>query len=219
MIVLGLTGSIAMGKSTAAAMFRRMGVPVSDADHIVHDLFAPGGRAVALIEKAFPGCVKQGRVDRQALGQRVFADPAALQQIETLVHPLVRQERDRFLQIARRRRHSLVVLDIPLLYETGAERSCHSVVVVSAPATIQQARLRQRPGMTSERIEAVLRRQLADKEKRKRADFIISSGLGRAHTYRTIATLVQSLKNRNAPLQRLPKRSRYRGLDCSTYNM
>jgi dephospho-CoA kinase len=193
MIVLGLTGSIAMGKSTAAAMFRRLGVPVYDADRAVHRLLGKGGAAVTPVATTFPGVVVDGTIDRRLLGERVFGNAAALRELERILHPLVLRERQRFLRAARLQGRRLVVLDIPLLFETGGERACDAVAVVSAPASLQQARLLQRPGMSPERIAGVMRRQMPDKEKRRRADFIIPTGLGKASTYATIRGIVSTL--------------------------
>lgn len=212
MIVLGLTGSIAMGKSTAAAMFRRLGVPVWDADRVVHALFARGGRAVVPVEDAFPGVVRNGAVDREALAARVFGDAAALERLERIVHPLVYADQRHFLAGARRARRRLVVLDVPLLFESGGDRICDAVAVVSAPALVQRQRLRQRPGMDEARIDAVLSRQMNDGEKRRRADFIIPTGLGRACCMRAIAAIVGTLRRRTGSGKRRHARGcpRYR---------
>jgi dephospho-CoA kinase len=195
-IVLGLTGSIAMGKSTAATMFRRFGVPVWDADRVVHALFARGGPAVAPVKAAFPGVVRAGAIDREALAARVFADAAALRWLEGIVHPLVYADQGRFLARAARARRRLVVLDVPLLFESGGDRVCNAVAVVSAPALIQRQRLRQRLGMDEARIDAVLARQMSDAEKRRRADFVIPTGLGRACSMRAIAAIVATVSCR-----------------------
>jgi dephospho-CoA kinase len=194
MIVLGLTGSIAMGKSTAAQMFRRLRIPVYDADKIVHDLVDTGGAAVPQIDKAFSGVVSHGRVDRSALGAHVFANPAALRDLEAILHPLVGRERARFLRTVVRRKQRLVVLDIPLLFETGLDRACTAVAVVSAPVFVQRARVMRRPGMTPARLDAILRRQMPDAQKRRRADFIIPTGLGRAPTFAAIRKMVATLR-------------------------
>jgi dephospho-CoA kinase len=193
MMVLGLTGSITMGKSTAAAMFRRLGVPVYDADRAVHRLLAKGGAAVSAVADEFPGVVVEGEIDRRLLAARVFGDAAALRELEGILHPLVARERQKFLGRARRERQPLVVLDIPLLFETGGERDCDAVAVVSAPASLQYARLLRRPGMSPERIAGIMRRQMPDAEKRRRADFVIPTGLGKASTYATIRDIVSSL--------------------------
>jgi dephospho-CoA kinase len=197
-IVVGLTGSIGMGKSTAAAMFRRLGVPVYDADATVHGLFAAKGEAVAAIADAFPGVVRNGVVDRGLLGARVFADDAALGRLEAIVHPLVFRKRAAFLARERRRRTPVVVLDIPLLFETGADSACDVVAVVSAPAFVQAQRLLRRPGMSRRRLTAIRGRQMADAEKRRRADVVIPSGLGRAVTWRAIRRLIADLRRRSA---------------------
>lgn len=191
--ILGLTGSIGMGKSETARMFRRLGVPVFDADAAVHRLFAKGGRAVPLIDQAFPGVVKDGRVDRQALGKVVFDNTEALRCLESIVHPLVREAEHRFLRRAIRHRKPLVVLDIPLLFETNGQARCDHVAVVSAPAYVQRHRVLQRPGMTPERLSAVLAQQMPDREKRRRADFVIHSGLGKAYAFEQVRRIVKHL--------------------------
>lgn len=195
MIVLGLTGSIGMGKTTAAAMLRRLGVPVHDADATVHALFAPGGRAVAAVAAAFPGVVgANGAVDRTALGARVFGDGAALKRLEAIVHPLVRAAERDFLARHRRRRTPLVVLDIPLLFETHGEKRCDVVAVVSAPSFLQAARVLARPGMTRQRLDAVLAKQMPDVEKRRRADVVVPTGLGKGPALRVLKRLVARLR-------------------------
>ncbi|MXP63240.1 dephospho-CoA kinase [Roseomonas sp. M0104] len=194
MKILGLTGGIGMGKSTAANTFRRLGVPVFDADATVHRLQGRGGRAVAPIGAAFPGAVRDGMVDREALRRAVLGNPAALNRLEGIVHPLVRAEERRFLGGARRAGRRLVVLDIPLLFETGAEARCDAVVVVSAPAPVQRARVLARRGMTPERLAAILARQTPDAEKRRRADFVIRTGLSRAHARRAIRRLLENFR-------------------------
>ncbi len=180
MRVIGLTGSIAMGKSTTAAMLRRLGVPVHDADAAVHRLTASGGRAVAAIAARFPGVLDaSGAVDRRVLGPRVFENPAELRALEKILHPLVRQEERRFLARCRRERRRVAVLDIPLLFETGGESRCGEVWVVSAPRVVQTQRVLRRPGMSRDRLAAIRGRQIADPVKRRRADRVICSGLGR----------------------------------------
>jgi dephospho-CoA kinase len=194
MIILGLTGSLGMGKSTAAGMFRRLGVPVHDSDAAVHRLLGRRGAAVAAVAAAFPGVTRaDGAVDRPALGARVFGDGAALKRLERILHPLVRRSQQRFLAAARARRAPLVVLDVPLLFETGGERRCDAVAVVSAPAFLQRRRVLARPGMSEERFRSVLAKQMPDWEKRRRADFVLPSGLGRAVTFRRIKRLVAGL--------------------------
>jgi dephospho-CoA kinase len=194
MRILGLTGSIGMGKSAAARMFRRLGVPVHDADAEVHRLLGKGGGAVRAVEAAFPGVVKEGAVDRLALGAKVFGDPPALRKLERILHPLVRRSTDAFLARARADRRRLVVLDIPLLFEAKAEGRCHATVVVSAPAFLQTQRVLGRPGMTAEKLAQVRARQMADGQKRRRADFLIPTGLGFRYSLGRIFRLVQAIK-------------------------
>lgn len=193
MKILGLTGSIGMGKTTSAAMLRRLGLPVHNADATVHALFAPGGAAVAAVEAAFPGVVTAGAVDRVALGARVFGDGLALKRLEAIVHPLVRQAERKFLAMHRRRRTALVVLDIPLLFESGGEQRCDSIIVVSCPAFLQAQRVLARPGMTEARLRIILARQMPDWEKRKRADFVVQTGLGRIFALRRLKAVVRRM--------------------------
>lgn len=174
MIILGLTGSIGMGKSTVAAMFADEDVPVFDADAEVHRLQGPGGQLVAAIEAAFPGTTGDSGVDRPLLGKAVFGDPDALARLEAIVHPVVAEERGRFLESNRDR--PLVVLDVPLLFEAGGWREVDRIAVVSAPAGVQRARVLARPGMTAARFESILAKQMPDDEKRARADFVIPTG-------------------------------------------
>lgn len=196
MFILGLTGSIGMGKSTAAALLRRMGVWVHDADAAVHALLRRGGAAVAAVEAAFPGAVRDGEVDRLALGGRVFADAAALRRLEGILHPLVRRRTDAFLAAAARARRKVVVLDIPLLFESRGESRCDGVIVVSAPEFLQVQRVLRRPGMTPDKLAAILARQMPDKEKRRRADYLVTSALGRARTRRDLARVLRSARRR-----------------------
>ena len=204
MLVVGLTGSIGMGKSTAAAMLRRLGLPVHDADAAVHRLMARGGAAVAAVATAFPGVEKDGAIDRGLLGARVLQDDAAMKRLEAILHPLVRAEARRFLAAQARQRRPLAVLDIPLLYETGGDRLCDAVIVVSAPPYIQRARVLRRPGMTEAKFQAILGRQMPDAEKRRRADFVVQTGLNKAHSLRQLAAIVRLLKQRNARRRALP---------------
>lgn len=176
MFVLGLTGSMGMGKSTTAKFFAEEGVPVHDADAAVHRLYE--GAAVALLEAAFPGVTEGGKVDRMKLSARIAGNPTALKQLEAIVHPLVRATERDFLAAAEKRGAPVAVLDIPLLYETGGESRCDAVVVVSAPADVQRARVFERPGMTDEKYAALLARQMPDAEKRRRADFVVDSSRG-----------------------------------------
>ncbi len=176
MIKIGLTGSIGMGKSTTAQMFREAGVPVLDSDQVVHDLYR--GEAVAPIDAAFPGVVVAGAVDRSRLAERVLGDPQALKRLEDIVHPLVWAARDRFLAEHQASGEEIVVYDVPLLFETGAEKSVDKVVVVSAPEDVQKARVLAREGMTAEKFAAILAKQVPDEEKRARADFIVRTERG-----------------------------------------
>lgn len=208
MKVWGLTGSIGMGKSTAARAFRRLGVPVFDADAAVHALQAKGGRAVRPIAAAFPGSVQDGAVDREALRRAVLGDPAALKRLEAIVHPLVRAEQQRFLARWRGRGARLVVLDIPLLFETrrgqhaglaggGVQRQRRefdAILVVSAPAAVQRARVLLRGGMTEARLAAIRARQMPDAEKRRRADHVIRTGLSRHHAQAAVRRLVRGVR-------------------------
>jgi dephospho-CoA kinase len=178
MIVLGLTGSIGMGKSATAAMFRDEGVPVYDADAAVHALYAPGGAAVAPLAAAFPGVVKDGAVDRAALRAAIGGDGAAWKRLEAIVHPLVGEAQAAFLAQARASGAHVAVLDIPLLFESGGSRVVDAVVVVSAPAEAQRARVLARPGMTEAAFAEILAKQMPDADKRARADFVINTGLG-----------------------------------------
>ena len=207
MIILGLTGSIGMGKSTAAATLRRFGVPVYDADAAVHRLLAVGGVAVAAVEAAFPGVRNDsGGIDRQKLGQRVFGDQTALRKLEAILHPIVRREERRFVARARARRVPLVVLDIPLLFETGGEERCAAVLVVSAPARLQRERVMRRPGMSKERFAGILRAQMPDREKRRRADFVVATALGRAVSFRRLGAIVRRLRRGELPRHRRGER-------------
>ncbi|MEX2201239.1 MAG: dephospho-CoA kinase [Dongiaceae bacterium] len=190
MIVLGLTGSIAMGKSTAANAFRRLGVPVHDADAAVHRFMEKDGAAVAALARAFPDALKDDAIDRKVLRRHVLEDPAALKKLEAILHPLVRRSERAFLADARRRRMKLVVLDIPLLYETDAERRCDAVAVVSAPRAVQLGRLRKRPGFSRAWLERIEARQVPDTEKRRRADFIIPTGLDFRSSLQAIRRIV-----------------------------
>ncbi len=178
MIVLGLTGSIGMGKSTTTAMFAAAGAFVWNADEAVHELYARGGAAVAPVGEAFPGAVVDGAVDRTRLAQALGADGEAFRRLDAIVHPLVLKGRLEDLAAAEARGVRLAVLDIPLLFETGGAAAVDAVVVVTAPAAVQAARVLARPGMTKERFEAILARQLPDTEKRRRADFVIDTGVG-----------------------------------------
>ncbi len=179
MFVLGLTGSLGMGKSTTAKFFAEEGVPVHDADAAVHRLYA--GEAVPLVEATFPGTTRDGKVDRDRLAKRVLGDAEAIRRLEQIVHPLVRADEERFLAEADRQGAKVAVLDIPLLFETGGDARCDAVVVVSAPAEVQRKRAFERPGMSEEKLTAILAKQMPDAEKRARANFIVDSGQGFEH--------------------------------------
>lgn len=196
MIVVGLTGSIGMGKSTAANMLRRMGIPVHDSDAVVHRLMSAGGGAVAAVESAFEGVTRNGMVDRAELGQRVFLDLTALRKLEAILHPLVQRDRQRFFARCRRLRNPVVVIDVPLLFETRSDRACDITLVVSAPASIQWARVSNRPGMTRERFDQIVLRQMSDAKKRQLADFVVPTGLGFRVTLRSLARIVRLAKRR-----------------------
>ena len=194
MFILGLTGSIGMGKSTAADMLRRLGVPVHDADAAVHRLLAADPQVRAEIAARFPGAIDSDGIDRQALGAMVFSDPAARKTLEAILHPRVRAAAKRFLRQQAIARSPLVVLDIPLLYETGGEANVDAVLVVTAPEFLQAQRVLSRPGMSVERFEGILASQVPDREKRRRADYIVETGLGKAYTYRRLRRLVAILR-------------------------
>jgi len=197
MFILGLTGSIGMGKSATAKMIAEESVPVYDADAAVHRLYE--GEATPAIEAAFPGTTANGKVDRDKLGKRVLGDKAAIQKLEQIVHPLVRAGEERFLADAARDGAPVAVLDIPLLYETGGDKRCDAVVVVSAPAEVQRARVFERAGMNEDKLAAILAKQMPDAEKRARADFIVDTSRGFDHAraqVREILAQVAKLANR-----------------------
>ncbi|MEQ8177952.1 MAG: dephospho-CoA kinase [Amphiplicatus sp.] len=193
MIVVGLTGSIGMGKSTVTAMFADAGAATWDADSAVHRLYAKGGAAVAPVTEEFPGAAKDGAIDREALGALVLGDPARLKALEAIVHPLVAANRAAFLETARARGEKLAVLDIPLLFETGAEASFDAVVVVSAPYKAQRARVLARPGMNAEKFEAILAKQVPDAEKRAQADYVIDTDRTLEETREEVETVIADL--------------------------
>ena len=189
--ILGLTGSIGMGKSAVAAMFRGLGVPVFEADAAVHELQGPGGACVAAIERAFPRTTGPAGVDRQKLGAAVFGDPAALKQLEAIVHPEVAELRRAFL--ADNAAAALIVFDIPLLFEKTGQHGLDAVVVVSAPAAVQRARVLARPGMTPEKFAQILQLQVPDADKRARADHVIDTGAALSETRAAVQRLVHLL--------------------------
>ncbi|MBB6465950.1 dephospho-CoA kinase [Aminobacter carboxidus] len=191
MIVLGLTGSIGMGKSTTAKMFTDAGVPVHDSDEAVHRLYA--GQAAPLIEAAFPGTVKQGVVDRTELSRHVLGDAVALKKLEGIIHPLVRADANAFLERSRAAGAAIAVLDIPLLFETNGRGRVDKVVVVTAPADVQRQRVLARPGMTEQKFEAILAKQVPDAEKRKLADYIVDTGNGLEPARAAVETIIADL--------------------------
>ncbi len=211
MIVLGLTGSIGMGKSTAARMLRRLHIPVHDADAAVHRLMGKGGRAVSIIRAAFPGCVVAGRVDRPALGAKVFGHPAELRRLEKILHPLVQAEARQFLRRQRARRRKLVGLDIPLLFETAGARRCDAVIVVTAPRFLQRARVLARPRMTPARLAEIEALQMPDREKRRRADFIVETGHGHRPALRQLQIILRQVKSGNVQTRRRGNRTKRPG--------
>ena len=202
MILIGLTGSIGMGKSTTATMFREAGIPVYDADAAVHDLYDTGGAAVAPVGEAFPGAVKDGKVDREALRQAVLGNPEALKRLNAVVHPLVGRDRVGFFAKAEADGADMVVLDIPLLFETGGHANVDAVVVASAPAEMQRERVLARPGMTPERLDAILAQQMADAEKRARAHFVVDTSRGLEPARAQVAEIIATMRD---PQKRPPR--------------
>ncbi len=198
MFILGLTGSIGMGKSTAAQVLRDHGVPVHDADAVVHQFLAPGGAAADQVRQAFPEAVADGTVDRQALGRIVFADDTELQQLEAILHPLVRQSEGRFVADQRAAGADLVVLDIPLLFETGAQNRVDAVLLVTAPEDVQRERVLSRPGMTETRFQQIKARQTPDAEKRQLAQHIVLTDQPHAITAQQIRDIADELRDLGA---------------------
>jgi dephospho-CoA kinase len=212
MIVLGLTGSIGMGKSTAAAVLRRLGVPLYDADAEIHKMLGPGGAAVAAVEAAFPGVRgEDGAIDRRRLGRLVFGKPEQLRRLEAILHPMVRAVERRWVARQRAGGARLAVLYIPLLFETDRIDRIDGVIVVSAPLRLQRERVMRRAGMSAERFTAILGSQLADREKRRRADFVVGTALSRAAAARQLAGIVRRIRQgewrRSARLRRLRGRT------------
>lgn len=193
MIVVGLTGSIGMGKSTTAAMFAELGIPVHDADATVHALYA--GKAAPVIERLFPGTTKDGVVDRNILAARVVGKPEAMKKLEAAIHPLVREAEQAFLAENRAKGADVVLLDIPLLFETGGDARVDGVVVVTAPQQVQRERVLSRPGMTEEKFDAIVSRQTADKEKRERADFIVDTSRGMDDARRQVRDIAGMIRS------------------------
>jgi dephospho-CoA kinase len=202
MIVIGLTGSIGMGKTTAARALARMGLPVHDSDAAVHRLFARGGAAVGPVGKAFPDAIRDEAIDRARLGDLVFHDPAALARLEAIVHPLVRRESQAFLRRCVARREAMAVLDVPLLFEVGRDGDCDLIILVTAPVFIQAQRVLRRPGMTKKRLAEIRSRQMPDAEKRRRADFVVQTGLGRQETLRALGHIVKLAREGRWPAGR-----------------
>jgi dephospho-CoA kinase len=196
--MIGLTGSIGMGKTETAKLFSRLGIPVHGADDVVHRLYDKGGAAVEIIAREFPGTVQDGRVMREALATRVAADEDGFRRLETLVHPLVRDAERDFLKDAAERGADLVVLDIPLLFETGGEKRMDVVVVVSAPPDLQRERVLSRAGMTLEKLEVIHARQIPDVDKRRKADFVIETDKGLEHAFAAVQRIVAELRKRTA---------------------
>jgi dephospho-CoA kinase len=206
MIVVGLTGSIGMGKSNAAGVLRRLGIPVHDADAAVHRLLGPGGGAVRAVARAFPDALKNDGIDRKALGDIVFGDTPALRRLEAILHPLVRRSSRMFLMRATRERRRMVVLDVPLLFESGGENSVDLVIVVTAPASVQRQRVLARPGMSEAKFRAILARQVPDQEKRRRASFVVRTGGHRGDTYRQLLRIVARIGKLDIRGRRWPPR-------------
>ena len=195
MVILGLTGSIGMGKSTAAAVFRSLGIAVHDADAAIHEFMVPGGAAFTKICQAFPSVGSKVGIDRKQLGDIVFADSGALSSLEAILHPLVLNHKRCFLKRSSSYRQRMVVFDTPLLYETATEKNYDAVVVVTAPEFVQRARVLSRPGMTAEKFESILIKQTPDALKRRYADFVIQTGIGRLESARRVRHIVRITKN------------------------
>jgi dephospho-CoA kinase len=193
-LLIGLTGSIGMGKSETAKMFARLGIPVNDSDANVHAVYEPGGAAVPEIEKAFPGTVREGRVDRQLLSKALAADPSGFKKLEAIVHPLVAKVQQAFLAKAMADGADMVVLDVPLLFETGGHARMDAVVVVSAPSHIQRARVLERPGMTEDKLDQILSRQMPDEEKRAKAHYVVVTDKGLDHAFEQVQMIVKDLR-------------------------
>jgi len=194
LIVIGLTGSIGMGKSETAKMFQRAGVPLFDSDAAVHILMGRNGKAVHLVEQAFPGVLGQDGVDRTALGQRVFSDAAALKKLEAILHPMVAGMRQDFFEQSKAEGHDLVVMDVPLLFETGADAQCDYTVVVTVPPAVQRQRVLARPNMSRQKFEDILSSQMPDAEKRQRADFVVQSDQGISYAEDQVTELIEKIR-------------------------
>ncbi len=201
MIVVGLTGSIAMGKTTTAEMFRALGIEVFDSDAEVHRLYEKGGAAVEIVGQLFPGAIIDGAVDRQALSKQVLENSAALKQLEATVHPLVRKSQEAFLERCRASGKVMAILDIPLLFETGWNSEVDAVVVVSAPSEIQRQRVLKRPGMTPNKLDRILSRQTPDAEKRAKADYVVDTSRGLDYAAAQVRDIVADLLKNHASAQ------------------
>lgn len=200
--MVGLTGSIGMGKTETAKMFAKLGIPVYDADAAVARLYDVGGRAVAALEKAFPGVVQNGRVDRDELSKRVVGNEAETKRLQSIVYPLMGAERQSFLDEARAKAADIVVFDIPLLFETGGHAGMDAVVVCSAPSHVQRERVLAREGMTADKFEYLLSRQMADEEKRAKAHFVVVTDKGLDHAFEQVKMIVAELRARKARLRK-----------------
>jgi dephospho-CoA kinase len=201
LFLIGLTGSIGMGKTETAKMFAKLGIPVYDSDAAVHRLYEPGGAAVPEIEKTFPGAVKSGQVDRAALSKQLAADPDGFKKLEAIVHPLVGREQAKFREQALRDGAKMIVLDVPLLFETGGHERMDAVVVVSAPHHLQRERVLARPGMSADKLDQILSRQTPDAEKRAKAHFVVETDRGLDHAFGQVKAIVAALEQRLADRQ------------------
>jgi len=196
MKIIGLTGSIGMGKSTTAAMFREAGIPVYDADAAVHEAYDVGGIAVGPVGEAFPGVVKDGRVDREELRKRVLGNPDALKVLNGIVHPLIGKNRAKVFEAAQAAGADMIIMDVPLIFETGGEKNMDAVIVVSAPADVQRERVLAREGMTPERLDAILAQQVPDAEKRARADYVVDTGKGLEPARAQVKAIIEALRSK-----------------------
>ena len=193
--VLGLTGSIAMGKTTVAGQFKALGVPALDSDKVVHALFAADPEVHAFVKNVFPQALKNKTIDRAEIGRQVFASPEKLAQLEAVLHPKVREAQEAFIRAQKAQGKNLVLLDIPLLFETHGERRCDYTVTVSAPAFLQRQRALKRDGMSEQKLKRILARQMPDAEKRRRADFVVHTGLGKAHSLRQALDIIRKISS------------------------
>ena len=193
-VIIGLTGSIGMGKTTASQMLHRLGLPICDSDFLVHRMLARDGEAVSPVGAVFDGVVTNGAVDRVALGKKVFSDLEALKRLEEIIHPLVRLKQVQFIKICRRQNRFAGILDVPLLYEVNTDQICDCTIVVSAPEFIQKQRVMARAGMTAARFTETLARQMPDIEKQKRADFVVPTGLNKRHTLNRLCRIIRTFQ-------------------------